>query len=150
MVKELLIRCRKLNICIVFITQFYFLVLKDVRLNSTHSLIMKISNRKELYDILINRSADIDYNGFTKIYRKCTNKPQTKLILNFDIINMIIIIINMTLADKIKILDDKFFMVRSRVSKSRLKVELCFHRYVHFASVPILVFGSHDKQYASD
>ena len=33
-VKELLIRCRKLNISLVFITQSYFFVLKDVRLNS--------------------------------------------------------------------------------------------------------------------
>ena len=47
-IKELLIRCRKLNISLVFITQSYFSVPKDVRLNSTHYLIMKINNRKEL------------------------------------------------------------------------------------------------------
>ena len=45
-IKELFIRCRKLNISLVFITQSYFSVPKDVRLNSTHYLIMKISNRK--------------------------------------------------------------------------------------------------------
>ena len=33
-----------------------------------------------------------------------------------------------------------FFMARNRVSKSRLKAELCFHRYVHFACVPIYIF----------
>ena len=45
-IKDLFIRCRKLNISLVFITQSYFSVLKDVRLNSAHYLIMKISNNK--------------------------------------------------------------------------------------------------------
>ena len=44
LIKELFIRCRKLNISLVFITQSYFSVPKDVRLNSTHYLIMKINN----------------------------------------------------------------------------------------------------------
>ena len=73
-IKELFIRCRKLNISLVFITQSYFSVPKDVRLNSTHYLIMKINNRKELQNIAINHSADIDYQDFMKIYRKCTKK----------------------------------------------------------------------------
>ena len=70
-VKELSIRCRKLNISLVFITQSYFSVPKDVRLNSTHYLIMKINNKRELQNIAINHSADIDYQGFKKIYREC-------------------------------------------------------------------------------
>ena len=44
-IKELFIRCRKLNISLVFITQSFFSVPKDVRLNTTHHFIMKISNR---------------------------------------------------------------------------------------------------------
>ena len=55
-------------------TQSYFSVPKDVRLNSTH-LIMKVNNRKELKNIAINHSADIDYKEFLKIYRKCTKEP---------------------------------------------------------------------------
>ena len=47
-IKESFIRCKKLNISLVFITQSYFSVLKDVRLNSTHYLIMKINNKREL------------------------------------------------------------------------------------------------------
>ena len=47
-IKELFIRCRKLNISLVFITQSYFSVPKEARLNSTHYLIMKIHNRREL------------------------------------------------------------------------------------------------------
>ena len=73
--KELFIRCRKLNISLVFITQSYFSVPKDVRLNSTHYLIMKINNKRELQNIAINHSADIDYKDFMKIYRECTKEP---------------------------------------------------------------------------
>ena len=50
-IKELYIRCRKLNISLVFIPPSYFSVPKDVRLNSTHYLSMKINN-KENYKIL--------------------------------------------------------------------------------------------------
>ena len=73
-IKELFIRCRKLNSSLVFITQPYFSVPKDVRLNSRHCLIMKINSRKELQDIAMNHSADIDYNDFMRIYRECTRK----------------------------------------------------------------------------
>ena len=71
-IKELFIRRRKLIICFVFITQPYFNVPKEVRLNSKHYLIMKIHNKRELQNIAINHSADIDYKDFLKIYRNCT------------------------------------------------------------------------------
>ena len=74
-VQELFIRCRKLNISVVFITQFYFSVPEDVRLNSTRYLIMKVNNRKELQNIAINHSAGTDYKDFMKIYRECTKEP---------------------------------------------------------------------------
>ena len=51
---ELFIRDRKLNISIVFITQSYFKVPKDVRLNSTYFFIMKIPNKRELQQIALN------------------------------------------------------------------------------------------------
>ena len=74
-VTELFIRGRKLNISIVFITQSYFKVPKDVRLNSTHFFIMKIPNKRELQEIALNHSSDIDFKGFIKIYKKCTAEP---------------------------------------------------------------------------
>ena len=55
-VTELFIRGRKLNISLVFITQSYFKVQKDVRLNATHFFITKIPNNRELRDISINHS----------------------------------------------------------------------------------------------
>ena len=79
-INELFIRCRKLNISLIFITQSYFSVPKGVRLNSTHYLIMKINSRKELQNIAINHSADIDYKDFMKIYRECTKEPFSFLI----------------------------------------------------------------------
>ena len=73
------IRCRKLNISLVFITQSYFSVPKNVRLNLTHHLIMKINNKRDLQNISINHSADIDYKDFVKIYRECTKEPHSFL-----------------------------------------------------------------------
>ena len=90
-IKELFIRCRKLNISLVFITQSYSSVSKDVRLNTTYYFIMKISNKRELQNIAINHSADIDYQDFKKIYRECTKEPY-----NF-----------LTVTDQIKILNRK-------------------------------------------
>ena len=66
---ELLIRGRKLNVSIVFITQSYFKVPKDVRLNSTHFFIMKIPNKRELQQIALNHSSDINFKDFMKIYK---------------------------------------------------------------------------------
>ena len=58
-VTELFIRGRKLNISIVFITQSYFKVPKDFRLNTSYVFIAKIPNKKELQQISINHSSDI-------------------------------------------------------------------------------------------
>ena len=81
-IKELFVRCRKLYISLVFITQSYFSVPKDARLNSTHNLIMKINNRIELKNVAINHSADIDYKDFVKSYRKCTKEPYNFLAID--------------------------------------------------------------------
>ena len=73
-IKELFIRCRKLNISLVFITQSYFSVPKDVELNLTHYLTMKINSERGLQNIVFNHSADINYKDFKNIYRKCTSE----------------------------------------------------------------------------
>ena len=81
-IKELFIRCRKLNISIVFITQSYFSVPKDVRLNTIHYFIMRINNKRELQNISINHFADIDYQDFQKTYRECTKEPYNFLTID--------------------------------------------------------------------
>ena len=65
-IKELFYRERKINISIVFITQSYFRALKDIRLNSTHYILMKISNNKELKKIAEEKSGHLDYKDFLK------------------------------------------------------------------------------------
>ena len=63
---KLFIRTRKLNISIVFITQPYFKLPKDIILNSTHFCIMKIPNKKELHQIALNHLSGIDFKDFMK------------------------------------------------------------------------------------
>ena len=94
--KDLFTRCRKLNISLCFLTQSYFSVPKDVRLNCTHYILFKLNNKRELQNIAINHSGDIDYKDFIKIYRDCTKQPfnfltidatrpiDKKIIKNFD------------------------------------------------------------------
>ena len=84
-VTELFIRGRKLNISIVIITQSYFKVPKDVRLNSTHFFIMKTPNKRELQQIALNHSSYIDFKDFMKIYKKCTAAPYSFLV-NYTIL----------------------------------------------------------------
>ena len=79
-VTELFIRGRKLNISLVFITQSHFKVPKDVRLNTTHFFIMNIRNKRELQQIAINHSSDINTKDFINIYKKCTDKPYSFLV----------------------------------------------------------------------
>ena len=80
--KELFIRCRKLNILLIFIRQSYFSAPKEVRLNSTHNLIVKFHNKRELQQISINYSADIYYKDFMKIYRNCAGQPHSFLTID--------------------------------------------------------------------
>ena len=79
-VTELFIRGRKLNISLVFITQLYFKVPKDVRLNTTYFFIMKIPNKRELQKIAISHLSDIDFKDFVNIYKKCTDEPYSFLV----------------------------------------------------------------------
>ena len=74
-IKEVFYRARKINVSIVFITQSYFRALKDARLNSTHYILMKIGNKKELKRIAEEKSSHLDYKDFLKIYNCCTRKP---------------------------------------------------------------------------
>ena len=79
-ITKLFIRERKLNISLVFIAQSYFKVSKDFRLNSTHFFIMKIPNKRELQQIALNHSSDINSKDFIKIYKKYTAEPYSFLV----------------------------------------------------------------------
>ena len=81
-VTKLLIRGRKLNISLIFITQSYFKVPKDVRLNSTHFFIMKIPNKGELQQVALNHSSDINSKDFINICKKHTAESYSFLVNN--------------------------------------------------------------------
>ena len=73
MIKELFYY--KINASIVFITQSYFRALKYARLNSTHYILMRIGNKKELKRIAEEKSGHLDYKDIFKMYNYCTEGP---------------------------------------------------------------------------
>ena len=79
---ELFIRGRKSNISLVFITQSHFKVPQDVKLNTTHFFIAKILNKRELQQMVINHSSDISTKDLINIYKKCTGKPYSFLVID--------------------------------------------------------------------
>ena len=103
------------SISLVFITQSYFSVTKDVRLTSTHYLIMKINNNRELQNIAINDSADINYKDFVNIYRDCTKIPYSFLTIDTTLPASDPLIFRknllpsykMTVTDQLKTIDNK-------------------------------------------
>ena len=101
-VTEIFIRGRKLNISPVFITQSYFKVPKDVTLNTTHFFIMKIPNKRELQQIAINHSSDINIKDFINIYKKCTDKPYSFLVNDTTLSSDDPLRFRMTINDQIK------------------------------------------------
>ena len=82
-IEELFYRACKINVSIVFITQSYFRALKDARLNSTHYILMKIGNKKELKRIAEEKSGYLDYKDLIyKIYNYCTREPYSFILID--------------------------------------------------------------------
>ena len=81
-VKELFIRCRKLNISIAFITQSYFRTPIDARLNITYYILIKMGNKKELKSIAKENSGHLDFKDFLKIYNYCTKEPYSFMLVD--------------------------------------------------------------------
>ena len=81
-IKELFYRTRKINVSIAFIMQSYFRALKDARLNSTHCILMKIGNKKELKRIAEEKSGHLDYKDFLKIYNYCIREPYSFMLID--------------------------------------------------------------------
>ena len=48
------------------------MISKGIRLSSPHYFVMKIPEKRELQQITFNHSSDIDFQGFTNLYKKCT------------------------------------------------------------------------------
>ena len=78
-IKELFYRACKI---IVFIAQSYFRALKDARLNSTHYILMKISNKKELKRRAEEKSGHLNCKDFLKIYNYCIREPYSFMLID--------------------------------------------------------------------
>ena len=81
-VTELFIRAPKVIISLVFITQSYSVVPKNIILNSIHYFIRKLPNQRELQKIAFNHSSDITYDDFMNFCKKCTEKPYSFLVID--------------------------------------------------------------------
>ena len=69
-VTELFARGRDLNISLLFNFQSFFKLPKDVRLNINHLL------------IVVNHSSDIEFKNFMNLYKRCTAKVYSFLVLD--------------------------------------------------------------------
>ena len=69
--------------------QSYFRALKDARLNSTHYILMKIGNKKELKRIGEEKSRHLDYKDFLKIYNYCTREPYSFMLIDTRLIAIV-------------------------------------------------------------
>ena len=132
-VKELFIRCRKLNISIVFITQSYFRTPKDARLNSSHYILMQIGNKKELKSIAEENSGHLDFKDFLEIYNYCTKEPYSFMLVDTrptarvtfkKNVNEPINLQRMTRKEQIKILDNKIESNINQYKINRLNAEI--------------------------
>ena len=130
-IKELFITCNKPKYPLVFTTQSYFSVPKDARLNSTHYLVVKINNKRELQNIAINYSADIDHKDFVKIYRECSKKISFRTTdttlpasdhLRFR--KKCFTLIKTTETDQLKIIDSKINANQAQYDLDRLAAKI--------------------------
>ena len=145
-VTELFIRGRKLNISIFFITQSYFKVPKDVRLNSTHFFILKIPNKRELQEIALNYSSDIDFKDFIKIYTKCTTEPYSFLVNDTTLPSNDLLSFrkNLLIYNKIMSIEDKIrdkklqYDIKREVAKISALLSGKIHKYEYLTGEEIL------------
>ena len=86
-VTQFVIRGRKLNISLVFITKFYLAVPRSIRLNSTHYFSMKIPNKRELQQIAFNNSSDINFQEFMNLYKKSTTELYSFLVIDATLLS---------------------------------------------------------------
>ena len=84
-VTELFIRGRKLNISLVVMTESYFAVPKNIRLNSTHLFVMKIPKKRELQQITFNHSSDIELQDIINLYKKGTSELYSFFVIDTNL-----------------------------------------------------------------
>jgi hypothetical protein len=79
---DLFIRGRKQNGSIIFISQSYFSIPKDIRINCDYFVITRMGNKKELIEIAKDHTTDINNEKFIEIYREATKAPYNILVID--------------------------------------------------------------------
>ena len=59
-----------------------FCCAKNIRLNSTHNFVMKITNKRETQQIVYDHSSYIDFTDFMNLYKKYIAKPNSFLVID--------------------------------------------------------------------
>ena len=69
---------------------FYYTILfccgKNIGLNSTHYFIIKVPNKRELQQIVFNHSLNIDFKSFIRLWKKCSAKPYSFLVIDATLV----------------------------------------------------------------
>ena len=80
-VTELFIKKRRLNISPAFVAQSCFAVPKKTKLHSIHYVIMKIPNKREIQQITLNYSSNVEFRNFMSLYKKCNADSSYSLVI---------------------------------------------------------------------
>ena len=96
LVTELFFKGRKLNISLVFITQSYFVVPKNIKQNSMHYFIMKIPNKQQPQQISFNHSSDVNFKDFINV-----NKNVLQIHILFKLLMLLLHQIILYISEKI-------------------------------------------------
>ena len=81
-VADLFMRGRKRNILLVFVSQYYFKVPNDTRLKVTQDFITKTPNKREIQQILLKDSSDIEIKDFMKHCKDYIKKTPFSVLVN--------------------------------------------------------------------
>ena len=74
------LRGRKLNISLVFISNFFLKEPKPIRINVTNYFITKIPNKRKLHQIASNHLSDLKFKDFMKFCKDCAKQPYLILV----------------------------------------------------------------------
>ena len=84
---ELFLRGRKLNISPLFTSECYFKKPKTIRVNTTHYFIWKIPTKRELQQIALNHSSNINCKGFIKFWKDYATELYSFLVNNATLLS---------------------------------------------------------------
>ena len=81
------IRCRKLNVSCIYISQGYYLIPKVIRQNCNSLIILKLSTEREIKMIMSESGVGVDRDKLMNIYKEATSTHLTPLIINMDVMS---------------------------------------------------------------